>query len=165
MVEYNKGSKQQYDLILGTETMNELGIMLEFKAKMITIDEIILPMRNINHLKGASMLRTLKLNNSSEMEPQSTHDVTKHATRLLDLKYKIADLQSIVKKNYKYLSANQQNKLLQLLRKCELLSNGVLGDWRTKLVSFQLREGVSPYHGQAFLVPKIHKYTIIKEVE
>ncbi len=30
---------------------------------------------------------------------------------------------------------------------------------------FQLREGASPYHGQAFPVPKIHKDTIIKEVE
>jgi hypothetical protein len=26
-------------------------------------------------------------------------------------------------------------------------------------------EGVSPYHGQAFPVPKIHKDTLIKEVE
>ncbi len=30
--------------------------------------------------------------------------------------------------------------------------------------SFQLKEGVSPYHGQAFPVPKIHKDTIMKEV-
>ncbi len=28
-----------------------------------------------------------------------------------------------------------------------------------------MREGVSPYHGQAFPVPKIHKDTINKEVE
>jgi hypothetical protein len=35
----------------------------------------------------------------------------------------------------------------------------------TKPVSFQLKEGVSPYHGQAFPVPKIHKDTIMKEVE
>jgi hypothetical protein len=46
-----------------------------------------------------------------------------------------------------------------------LLFDGNLGDWKTKPVLFQLREGVSPYHGQAFLVPKIHKDTIIKEVE
>jgi hypothetical protein len=46
-----------------------------------------------------------------------------------------------------------------------LLFDGTLGDWRTKPVSFQLREGVSPYHGQAFPVPKIHKDTIINEVE
>jgi hypothetical protein len=32
--------------------MKELGIMLDLKAKMITIDEIILAMRNINHLQG-----------------------------------------------------------------------------------------------------------------
>jgi hypothetical protein len=46
-----------------------------------------------------------------------------------------------------------------------LLFDGTLGDWKTKLVSFQLREGVLPYHGRAFPVPKIHKDTIIKEVE
>jgi hypothetical protein len=46
-----------------------------------------------------------------------------------------------------------------------LLFDGTIGDWKTKLVSFQLKEGVSPYHGQAFPVPKIHKDTIMKEVE
>jgi hypothetical protein len=46
-----------------------------------------------------------------------------------------------------------------------LLFDSSLGDWKTKPVLFQLREGVSPYHGQAFLVPKMHKDTIIKEVE
>jgi hypothetical protein len=34
-----------------------------------------------------------------------------------------------------------------------------------KPVSNQLREGVSSFHGQAFPVLKIHKVTIIKEVE
>jgi hypothetical protein len=50
VVEYNKDSRPQYDLILGTVTMKEFGIILNFKDKMLTIDEIILPMRNINHL-------------------------------------------------------------------------------------------------------------------
>ncbi len=40
-----------------------------------------------------------------------------------------------------------------------------MGDWKTKLVTFQLKEGVSPYHGRVFPVPKVHKETIIKEVE
>jgi hypothetical protein len=64
-----------------------------------------------------------------------------------------------------HLSADQKKKLLQLLTKYELLFDGTLGDWKTKPVSFQLKEGVSPYHGQAFPVPKFHKETIIKEVE
>ncbi len=47
-----------------------------------------------------------------------------------------ADFQSTVKDNCKNLSANQKKKFLQLLRKYELLFNGTLGDWRTKLLLF-----------------------------
>jgi hypothetical protein len=51
--------------------MKELGNMLDFKSKTITIaiDEIIFRMRNTNHLQGTGMLYALKLNNSSAMEP------------------------------------------------------------------------------------------------
>jgi hypothetical protein len=56
VVEYDKDGKPQYDLILGTETMKELCIFLNFRDKMITIDEIILPMRNINNLQGSNIL-------------------------------------------------------------------------------------------------------------
>jgi hypothetical protein len=96
------------------------------------------------------------------MELQSTQDANKRVTRILDAKYQKADLKSIVRDNCKHLSANQQKKLLQLLKKYESLFDGTLGDWKTKPVSFQLKEGVSPYHGQAFPVPKIHKNTIMK---
>ncbi len=41
VVEYNKDSKPQYDLILGTETMKELGIILNFRDKVISINDII----------------------------------------------------------------------------------------------------------------------------
>jgi hypothetical protein len=107
VVEYGKDSKPQYDLILGTETMKEFGIILNFKDKMITIDEFILLMRNINNLQGASILRALKLNHSFAMEPQSTQDATQRATQILDAKYCKADLQSVGKDNYKHLSADQ----------------------------------------------------------
>jgi hypothetical protein len=145
--------------------MKEYGIILDFKDKMITVDEVKLPMRNINYLQGSSTIRALRLNHSLAMELQSTKDATKHVTRILDAKYQKADLQSIVNDKCKYLSTVQQKKLLQLLTKYESLFDGRLGDWKTKPVSFQLKEGVSPYHGQTFPVPKVYKETIIKEVE
>jgi hypothetical protein len=165
VVKYGKDSKPQYDLILGNKTMKELGIVLDFKSKTITIDEITLPMRNINLLQGSSTLRVLKLNNSLAKEPLSTLGTTQRLTRILDAKYSKADLQSIVKNNCKHLSADHQNKLLQLVVKFESLFDSTLGDWKTKPVSFQLKEGASPYHGRAFPVPKIHKDVPIKEVE
>jgi hypothetical protein len=165
IVEYDKNNKPQYDLILGVKTMKKYGIILDFKDKMITGDEVKLPMQNINYLQSSSTLCALRLNHSLAMEPQSTQDATKHVMWILDAKYQKADLQSIVRDNCKHLSAYQQKKLLQLLTKYESLFDGTLGDWKTKPVSFQLKEGVSPYHGQAFPVPKIHKDTIMKKVE
>jgi hypothetical protein len=92
VVNYSKNNRLQYDLILSTNTMKEFGIVLDFKAKMITIDEVILPMGNINNLQGTRMLRALKLNNSLALEPHSTQDLTNCATQILDAKYNKADL-------------------------------------------------------------------------
>ncbi len=166
IVEYNKINKPQYNIILGVKTMKEYGIILDFKDKMITVDEFKLPMKNINYLQGSSTFHVLRLNHSLAMEPQITQDATKYVTQILDAEYqKAADLQSIVRDNCKHLSADQQEKLLQLLTKYESLFDSSLGDWKTKPVSFQLKEGVSPYHGRAFPVPKVQKETIVKEVE
>jgi hypothetical protein len=44
IVEYDKINKPQYDVILGVKTMKKHGIILDFKDKMITIDEVKLPM-------------------------------------------------------------------------------------------------------------------------
>jgi hypothetical protein len=108
--------------------MKKYGIILDFKDKMITVDKVKLPIQNMNYLQGSSTLRALKLNHSLAMEPQSTQDATKHIPRILDAKYQKADLQSIVRDNCKHLSTNQQKMLLQLLKKCELLFDGTLGD-------------------------------------
>jgi hypothetical protein len=45
----------------GNETMKELGIVLDFKSKTITIDEITLPMRNVNLPQGTSTIRSVLL--------------------------------------------------------------------------------------------------------
>jgi hypothetical protein len=52
IVEYDKNNRPQYDLILGVKTMKKYGIILAFKDKMITDDEVKLPMQNINYLQG-----------------------------------------------------------------------------------------------------------------
>ncbi len=117
IVEHDKNNKPQYDLILGVKTMEKYGIILDFKDKMITVDEVKLPMRTISYLQGSSTLRALQFNHSLAMELQSTQDATKRVMQILDAKYQKADLQSIVRENCKHLSANQQKKLLQLLQK------------------------------------------------
>ncbi len=62
IVEYNKINKPWYDIILGVKTIKKYGIILDFKDKIITIDEVKLPMQNINYLQGSSTLCALRLN-------------------------------------------------------------------------------------------------------
>ncbi len=64
IVEFGENNKPQYDLIIGTKTMKEYGIILDFKDKMITVDEVKLPMQNIYYLQGSSTLHALKLSHS-----------------------------------------------------------------------------------------------------
>jgi hypothetical protein len=43
IVDYDKNNKPQYDLILGVKTMKQYGVILDFKDKMIMVDEVKLP--------------------------------------------------------------------------------------------------------------------------
>ena len=89
-----------YVLILGCQTMKELGIVLDFQTKEITIDEIILPMRDINSLTTSNLESTWAVNNSMV---QGTHEATQRVVHILDAKYEKAHLQSVVSTKCTYL--------------------------------------------------------------
>jgi hypothetical protein len=99
IVEYDGTTveKPEFDLIIGTQTLDELGIILDFKHKMITIDEIELPMQSITDMPR-SKSKALALNNSLAVskEPLSTEQATQRVVRILDASYKKADLQAVV---------------------------------------------------------------------
>ncbi len=75
VVEYDneKMTRLMYDLILGCKTMKEIGIVLDFRTKEITIDDIILPIREINSLTKSKMERAWTVHNSMAHEPHSMH--------------------------------------------------------------------------------------------
>jgi hypothetical protein len=138
---------------------------LDFKERTITIDDILLPKRNINNLQlKPSISRVLKLTSSFAQEPASTRNTTKHVVEILDAKYDKADFPSIVKNNCVHLSTSYHNLLLALLLKFEELFYGTLGDWKLLPVSFESKEGAKPYHGRPYPIPKIHKATLMKEI-
>jgi hypothetical protein len=167
IVEYAcNGVPPAYDLILGKQTLHSLGVVLDFKENTITIDEILLPMRNINNLQlKTSISRALKLNTSFSQEPASTPGATKRVVGILDAKYATADLPAIVRDNCKHLSPSERELLLSLLLKFEQLFDGTLGEWTLPHVSIKLKEGAKPFHGRPYPIPKVHKATLMKEID
>jgi hypothetical protein len=55
IVEYDKNDRPQYDIILGVKTMKRYGIILDFKDKMITVDEVKLPMQTSTICKALAL--------------------------------------------------------------------------------------------------------------
>jgi hypothetical protein len=141
IVEYYKGEPLPlYNLIIGKQTLHDIGAVLDFKEKTITIDDALLPIRNINNLQlKPSISRALKLNSSFAQESASKPNATKRVVEILDAKYDKADFPSIVKNNCAHLSISHCTLLLVLLLKFEELFDGTLGDWKLLPVSFELK--------------------------
>jgi hypothetical protein len=121
IVDYSPGDQApMYDLIIGKQTMHDLGVKLDFQEKTITIEEILLPMRNIVTLQlKPRITRALRENTCFAQEPISTRSAT-----------------TIIRGNCSHLTASNREKLLSVLLKFELLFDGTLDDWNLPPVSF-----------------------------
>jgi hypothetical protein len=151
IAEYSPGDHApMYDLIIGKQTMhNLLGVKLDFQEKTVTKDKILLPMRNIANLQLKHRItRALRENTCFAQEPISTRSKTKRVVEILDAKYEKADLPVIFREYYSHLTASDREKLLSVLLKFKSLFDGILGDWKLPHVSFELKEGMKPYHGR-----------------
>ena len=106
-----------YDLIIGKQTLHDIGAVLDFKDRSITIDNILLPMRNIANLQlKPSITRTLRQNSACStclaQEPDSTYDGTKRVIEILDAKYDKADLPAIIGDNCSHLTPSHREAAL-----------------------------------------------------
>jgi hypothetical protein len=123
IVEYSPGDQTPiYDLIIGKQTLHDLGVVLDFKEMTIQIDEFLFTMRSIANLQlKPNITRALRHNTYLAQEPISTLSTTKHVVKILDAKYQKS-------KNCAHLQASDREKLLSVLLKFELLFDSTLGD-------------------------------------
>ena len=122
-----------YTLILGINTMKELGIVLDFWTQEITLDEISLPMRDINKLITCTQIeKSWTVNNSIYQDTSKEHysilEATKHLIQILGTKYEKVHLRANLEHECKHLSAPDQSSLLKLLQDFEELFDGTLTD-------------------------------------
>ena len=164
IVEYDeKDTAPPFNLIIGEQTLLDLKAHLDWENKMITIDDVKLPMSDIKNIQIPNSRLQLWAN-TYYVEPSSTDAATKRVVKILDAKYEKADLPKIVEEQCSHLTRTERIELLKLLTEFEELFDGTLGDWKTSPVSLKLKPGSKPYHGKAFPVPRIHRDTLRKEV-
>ena len=144
-----------YDMIMGRDLLQDLGMEMDFKDVAMKWDEVSVPMKPY----GADVKTDLFVTDSKAVD--ESYDRIKN---ILDAKYTKADLDEIVAEATE-LSKEDQDALLALLKKYESLFDGTLGRWKNEEYDIELKDDAKPYHSRAYPIPKSYEETLRMEVE
>ena len=142
-----------YDMIFGQDLLSELGILVDYKNLEITWDDVSIPMKALDEPKPEVF--TL---------PEAPAKVTSDISKILEAKYKPADLKKVAA-DCTHLEPQQQKDLLKLLEKYEDLFDGTLGHWKGAPYKIDLKEGATPYYARPYPIPKAYEQTLKEEVD
>ncbi len=135
-----------YDLIIGRDLMEFLGIDIRFSTQEIEWDNATVPFKDTDEIqKGLFHVD----------DPAVILEEHECIKKILDAKYKVADLEQVCREQ-EHLSPSKQQKLLSLLSKYETLFDGTLGKWTGSKVSLDTMDGatVSLTTLKSFLSPE-----------
>ena len=143
-----------YDMIIGRDVLEDLGIDIRFSSKTIEWDGADMPFKSID----VGIREAYHIPDPDGVQEDSDH------RRVLDNDYERADLDQVAEMQT-HLSPEEQEKLKALLHKYEPLFDGTLGAWTHDDYHLELKPDVKPYHARAFPVPRVHYETLKKEVQ
>ena len=154
----HEGTLGNYDLIIGRDLLEELGIDILFSTQQVVWPEqhAELPMKPVDCTAPQHFYVQDPTNEqASEVERMS---------KILTAKYSPADLEELVN-DVSTIGTEDKTRLLALLRKHESLFDGTLGTWTGRPYHINLKEGATPYHGKPYPVPKAYEQTLKSEVK
>ena len=154
-----------YDMIIGRDLMTKLGLITDYKRKVLTWDDISVPMRSAYHTDSKPTFSRAEIRQimTQTAEPIATQEATERIVKILDSKYEKADLDEVAA-NAEQLNKPQQRKLLSLLKDFEDLFDGTLGHWETEPIDIELKPDHKPSSARYYPVPRINKATFKKEL-
>ena len=148
-------NKSNYDIIVGRDTLCELGIGLDFASNSITWNGSRIDMKPPN----CNTTEHYFIN-----DPSNVEEASDRIKRILDAKYEKANLNKLVRDAI-YLDRAEQDKLLKLLKKYESVFDGTLGKWIGRPYNVDLRKDAVPYHAKPYSIPKSYEMTLKLEIE
>jgi hypothetical protein len=160
-VDTSSSEDSRYDMIVGRDLMNYIGLALKFSDSTMVWDNATVPMRSIKSLE-ADNLELYSAHIVSQNDPIATDAA--RIQSILDVKYTPAETSEMVGECTN-LTKPEQKGLYSLLDKYTDLFDGTLGTWKTTPVQLELKPDATPYHGKAYPVPHSQERKLREEVE
>ena len=144
-----------YDLIIGCDLMQELGIDLQFSQGLMTWNDVSIPMKT----NDATAATDQHIADSKRLAEASDR-----MKRILDAKYEPANLAQVAEESSE-LNKSEKQDLYNLLNKYKSLFDGTLGRFTGDQYHIEQKQGTTPYHAKPYPVPKAYEATFWQEVE
>jgi hypothetical protein len=157
--ETTPADKAQYDVIIGSDLLEDLGIDLKYSDQTITWDGTSIPMKERGTLTDSGV--TEMLYHTATMAPILKR-AEERQSRILDADYSAVDIDKYVAE-IAHLSRDQKRNLAKTLHSYPRLFQGGLGTLNIKPVHLELKPGARPYHASYFPIPKVYETTTKKE--
>ena len=142
-------STTRHDMIIGADTMSELGMNIMCSESTADWGK--------NGLCGSIPLKTRDAFDDPEdcdkfFESDFEMRVQKKALKILDNDHAKANLPKMVKE-CQHLSTDEKHSLLKLFQQHEDLFEGKVGTWNWAPVSLESKEGAKPWCGRVHTLP------------
>ena len=160
-VDNSPNDKCRYDMIIGRDLLEALGMDFLFSKGIMTWDNAEVPMKPHDSFNNENI-------DAYENEVLLMHDPdTTESERIqqtLDAKYSPADLAKEVEKCTE-LALDQREMLLTRLKTFEHLFDGTLGTWKTDPIKIELKPEAKPYCARPYPVPWSQEKKLKDEVK
>ena len=143
VVAHTKSKAAPYDIILGSDFMEALGIDLHYSNHSITWDACTIPLKPAGTLANKTICEALYYAHTQAPLLQAMED---RQHQPLDTDYSKVDLDSMV--DELEISPGSKSKLKQTLKKFPTLFGGGLGLLKIKPVTIELQHDARPFNGR-----------------
>ena len=151
--ETNSPSESQYNMIVGTDLLEELKMTLCYKSGTITWDDVIVSMKERGTISDVEMTQDIyeltKESSVLKMSEDRHNEIIKAMYGKIDIEEHVKTLQ--------YLSVEQQKQLADVLKAYPDMYEGAIGTLKIDPVHFELKPNVTPYHARPFPIPKAYE--------
>jgi hypothetical protein len=144
-------SSNMYDMIIGIDLLTELGMVLNFQDKIVSLDTGTIPVREYGNLKTLKLLTDIYL---TANEPKLLEVEFTRSAKILNVEYKPATVLQEIIDTCNNLNQKEKLQLLQLLPKYEHLFDGTFGEFNMNPIRLQLEKNeCKPVYARPYTVP------------
>jgi hypothetical protein len=158
--EQQLSNEARYDMIIGSDLLNELSIGICYSHNCIKWDDDTIPMKNLGELQDKYACEMI-YNLHTDSPILKEHEERQSA--ILDANYSKVDIDIMV--DSLNIEETSKTKLKLTLNKFPTLFGGGLDRLNIPPVSIELKKDAKPFQGRYYNIPKAFESSTRKEVE